>query len=270
MDTDADKLSFWEHLDVLRAALVRVAVVTVVFGCAAFCFKDALFAVVLAPKDSGFVTYRLFSAVGRLFGQPVGDFSVQLINTGLAGQFVLHMKTAAYAALMCASPYIIYELFRFVSPALYSAERRCAVRAVGFGYALSVVGVLLSYFLIFPFTFRFLGTYQVSPEVGNMITLDSYISTLITLSLAMGMVFEIPVVAWLLARMGLLSDGILRRYRKHAVVVVLVVAAVITPTSDVFTLLLVALPMWMLYEASVLVVARTSKGGVQDTKGRRT
>ena len=170
------------------------------------------------------------------------------------------MKAALCVGVLCASPYILYQLFRFVSPALYADERKYVVRVVGGGYAMFLLGVSISYFLIFPLTFRFLGTYQVSGEVENMISLQSYISTLMTMSLAMGLVFEIPILSWLFAKLGFLSAGFMRRYRKHAVVVILVVAAIITPTSDVFTLSLVALPMWLLYEVSIWVVSRTATG----------
>lgn len=188
------------------------------------------------------------------------DFLVKLINTGLAEQFIIHMKTALCVGVLCASPYILYQLFRFVSPALYVNERKYAVRVVGGGYVMFLSGVLLSYFLIFPLTFRFLGTYQVSGEVENMIALQSYISTLMTMSLAMGLVFEIPILSWLFAKLGFLSADFMRKYRRHAIVVILVVAAIITPTSDVFTLSLVALPMWVLYEMSIWIVGKT-KGG---------
>ena len=253
MEASKDKQSFWGHLDVLRAAIVRIVAVAVVFGIAAFCFKEKLFAVVLAPKNDGFITYRLFNRIAAWAGGETGSFTVQLINTGLAQQFIIHMKTALCAGVLCASPYILYQLFRFVSPALYANERKYVVRVVGGGYAMFVFGVLVSYFLIFPLTFRFLGTYQVSGEVANLITLDSYISTLLLMCLSMGIVFEIPILSWLFAKLGFLSADFMRRYRKHAIVIILVVAAIITPTSDVFTLSLVALPMWVLYETSIFL-----------------
>ena len=255
-----DKQSFWEHLDVLRMAIVRSLLVAVVFGVAAFCFKEELFAVILAPKEADFITYRLlYSLSGLVTEADAPDFLVKLINTGLAGQFVIHMKAALCAGVLCASPYILYQLFRFVSPALYADERKYVVRVVGGGYAMFVVGVSVSYFLIFPLTFRFLGTYQVSGDVANLITLDSYISTLVLMCLSMGIVFEIPILSWLFAKLGLLSAGFMRKYRKHAIVVILVVAAIITPTSDVFTLSLVALPMWLLYEISIWIVKNSRR-----------
>lgn len=260
MNREGEELTFWEHLDELRSCLIRMLLVAVGCGLLAFFFKGELFTVVLAPKESDFITYRLLEWVSnRVMPGRVAleNFSVQLINTGLANQFLIHMKAALYAGVLCASPYLLYLLFRFVSPALYVQERRYAVRLVGGGYVMFLCGTALSYFLIFPLTFRFLGTYQVSTEVENLITLDSYMDTLLLMNLMMGIVFEIPVLCWLLARFGLLSAAFMRRFRRHAVVVMLVVAAVITPTSDAFTLLLVALPIWLLYEASILLVQHT-------------
>ena len=252
-------MTFWEHLDALRAAIIKILTVTVVFGIVAFFFKEQLFALVLAPKEPGFVTYNVLYALSALTGSETEDvFHVQLVSTGLAQQFVIHMKTAMCAGVILSSPYALYQLFRFVSPALYAHERRYVVRVVGYGYLLFLVGVAVSYFVVFPLTFRFLGTYQVSGEVANMITLDSYISTLMTLTLSMGIVFEIPVLSWMFAKLGFLSAAFMRRYRKHAVVLILSVAAVITPTSDVFTLLAVSAPMYLLFELSILIVQATS------------
>lgn len=252
-------MTFWDHLDELRAAIIRILLVTVAFGVVAFFFKEELFDVVLAPKEPQFVTYKVLYALAALTGNDgEGFFHVKLVSTGLAQQFVIHMKTAMCAGVILSSPYALYQLFRFVSPALYAHERRYVVRVVGYGYLLFLVGVAVSYFVVFPLTFRFLGTYQVSGEVTNMITLDSYISTLMTLTLSMGIVFEIPVLSWMFAKLGFLSATFMRRYRKHSVVLILSVAAVITPTSDVFTLLAVSAPMYLLFELSILIVQSTS------------
>lgn len=246
--------TFWEHLDVLRAMLIKIVVITILFGIVAFLFKNELFAIVFAPKESDFITYRLFRHLSMLgLTDDTSSFYVKLVNTGLAEQFIIHMQTAISAGVLCASPYILYLLFRFVSPALYSNERKYALGIAGSGYVMFMIGVLVSYFLIFPFTFRFLGTYQVSSEVENMITLQSYMSTLIMMCLAMGIVFEMPVLAWLFAKFGFISSAFMYRYRKHAYVIILIAAAVITPTSDIFTLLLVSLPMFLLYEISILI-----------------
>ena len=254
MATETNTQSFWEHLDVLRTAIMKIVVVAVVFGIAAFFFKEQLFDVVLAPKDDRFITYQLLNRIAAWAGDSMDSFSIRLINTGLAQQFIIHMKTARCAGVLCTSPYILYQLFRFVSPALYDNERKYVTRMVGGGYAMFSLGVLVSYFLIFPLTFRFLGTYQVSGDVDNLISLDSYISTLVMMCLAMGVVFEIPILSWLFAKLGFLSAEFMRKYRKHAIVIILAVSAIITPTSDVFTLSLVAFPMWILYEVSIWIV----------------
>ena len=254
---DGSEMTFWEHLDVLRGVLLKMAAAILVCGVAAFFFKDELFAVILAPKDDTFPVYRLFEQVGSWLSAPSDtSFSVSLINTGLAEQFKIHVKTSLYAGLLLASPYCIYLLFRFVSPGLYARERKYSRWAVAVGYVMFLLGVALCYFLIFPLTFRFLGTYQVSQEVVNMITLQSYMDTLLVMSFLMGVLFELPVLCWVLGRLGVLSAGFMRRYRKHAIIVILLIAAIITPTSDVFTLCLVAFPICLLYEASIWVVRR--------------
>ena len=240
--------TFWDHLDVLRASLIRMAIAVVIFGIVAFCMKEALFSIVLAPCSSDFITYRLLGAEA---------FHIHLMNTGLTEQFMIHMRTAIYAGLLVASPYILYELFRFVSPGLYQNERHYAVWIVGAAYLMFIIGTLINYFVVFPLTVRFLGTYQVSPDVANMLTLQSYIDTLLGMSLVMGVVFELPVVCALMGCMGLLTDHFMAEYRRHAVVAILVVAAIITPTTDVFTLFIVALPIYLLYEVSIQIVRIT-------------
>lgn len=225
MATETNTQSFWEHLDVLRTAIMKIVVVAVVFGIAVFFFKEQLFDVVLAPKDDRFITYQLLNRIAAWAGDSMDSFSIRLINTGLAQQFIIHMKTALCAGVLCTSPYILYQLFRFVSPALYDNERKYVTRMVGGGYAMFSLGVLVSYFLIFPLTFRFLGTYQVSGDVDNLISLDSYISTLVMMCLAMGVVFEIPILSWLFAKLGFLSAEFMRKYRKHAIVIILAVSA---------------------------------------------
>ncbi len=243
-----EAMTFWDHLDELRSVMIRVLVVTGVAAVVAFCLKDELFAIVLAPRSSDFITYRLMG---------VEPFSVHLMNTGLTEQFMIHMKTAVYAGVLVASPYIIYMLFRFVSPALYDNERRYATLLCGSGYVMFMLGTAINYFLIFPLTVKFLGTYQVSPDVANMLTLQSYMDTLLMMSLVMGIVFELPVVSWILGRMGLVNAQMMQSMRRHAIVAILVVAAIITPTTDAFTLLVVALPIWLLYELSIVIVRIT-------------
>lgn len=252
-------LTLWEHLDVLRGVLWRVLLVVVVLTVAAFCFKDTLFYVVIAPDNPDFITYRWLGFVSeRVFGTEMAPFNVQLINTQLAGQFMVHVRVSLYAAALLALPYVLYALFGFVSPGLYENERRFASAFVFWGYLLFLLGVLLNYFIVFPLTFRFLGTYTVSSDVGNLINLTSYIDTLSILSIAMGLVFEIPLLCWLAAKAGILNASIMVRYRRYAVVAVVIAAAIITPTSDAVTLFIVSAPMLLLYEAGIAIVRRTS------------
>ena len=246
--SDTPTMTFWDHLDELRSVIIRVLVVTGLAAVVAFCLKDELFAIVLAPRSSDFITYRLMG---------VEPFRVHLMNTGLTEQFMIHMKTAMYAGVLVASPYIIYMLFRFVSPALYDNERRYATLLCGSGYVMFMLGTAINYFLIFPLTVKFLGTYQVSPDVANMLTLQSYMDTLLMMSFVMGIVFELPVVSWILGRMGLVNAQMMQSMRRHAIVAILVVAAIITPTTDAFTLIVVALPIWLLYELSIVIVRIT-------------
>ena len=230
---------------------------------AAFCFKAELFDLLLAPCEENFFTYRLLESVAAWVtsGEASGlsPLEVQLINTGLAHQFLLHLKAAFFVGVLAASPYIIYLLFHFIAPALYARERSCAVRLVVSGYVMFGLGLLLTYYLIFPLTFRFLGTYQVSEAVANTVTLASYLETLLMLSLSMGIVFEIPVICSILGRFGLLHASMMTHYRRHVIVGLLILAAIITPTADAFTLMLVAIPMWLLFEVSILVVRSTKR-----------
>lgn len=243
-------MTFWDHLDELRSVIIRALIAVVLLAAAAFSLKEPLFAVLLAPAHGDFCTYRLIGAAT--------DFSLHLVNTGLTEQFMTHLRTAFYVGLLLASPYVLCVLFRFISPGLYESERRLGVRLASGIYVMFILGTLLNYFIVFPLTVRFLGTYQVSPEVGNMLTLQSYIDTLLGLGLVMGLVCQLPVVCWLLARYGVISSDLMRHYRRHAVVAILIVAAVITPTGDPFSLFAVSMPIYALYELSILITQHTT------------
>ena len=243
--SDSETMTFWDHLDELRSVIIRILVITAVAAVVAFVMKDEMFAIVLAPRSSDFITYRLMG---------VEPFSIHLMNIGLTEQFMMHLKTAMYFGVLVASPYIIWLLFQFVSPALYESERKYATVLCLSGYLMFMLGTLLNYFLIFPLTVRFLGTYQVSPDVANMLTLQSYMDTLMMMNIVMGIVFELPVVSWILGRMGIINRSMMRSVRRQAIVAILIIAAIITPTTDAFTLFVVALPIWLLYEMSILIV----------------
>ena len=249
------------HLEVLRRMLFRIAGVVLAMGIAIFCFKDETFSILLAPHKSDFITFRWVEDMMRLIGVnfTFDPYNIPLISTELAAQFMTHISTSCYLAFLCASPYILVELFGFVSPALYDNEKRYSLIVIFVVYLLFALGLLMSYFVIFPISFQFLATYQVDPTINNTITLSSYISTFTTLTLMMGLVFQLPVIAFVLAKMGIVDTSMLRHYRRHALIVITIIAAIITPTTDIFTLLLVTVPIYMLYELSIFVVKRVEK-----------
>lgn len=256
------EMTFWDHLDELKKVLIRVLVVVVIFTVTAFVCKEWLFDLILAPGKPDFVFYRALGSLADALDMPSlrpESFRVELISTQLTSQFVVHMTTALYTGILFASPYILYAFFGFIAPALYEEERRYSRRVVFFAFALFFTGVLLSYYIIFPLSFRFLATYQVAEEVVNTITIASYTGTFFTLLLMMGLLFEIPIVSWLLGKLGILSAARMQQYRRHAVVSILIVAAIITPTTDIFTLSVVTLPIYLLYELSIFIVRRTAK-----------
>lgn len=253
-------LTFGGHLEVLRRMLFRVLGVALCIAVIVFCFKDQTFDLLLAPSRWNFVTYRVIEQCMTAMGSDFhfGEFHVDLIATDLSSQFMTHITTAIYLGLLGASPYIVYELFRFVSPALYENERKYSVQVVTVVYLLFIVGILMSYYVLFPISFRFLGTYSVSSIVHSTITLDSYISTFVTLTLLMGVVFQLPVVAFFLAKMGIIHSLTLTTYRRHAFIIIMFVAAVITP-PDILTLILVTIPLYLLYEVSIWVIRHIEK-----------
>ena len=253
-------MNFWGHLEVLRWVLLRCIAVVTLLAVALFCFKDLVFdGIVLAPCNSDFATYRVLCRLGDatgLSGLCPHIEEIEMININLAAQLMTHIRISCCLALVLSLPYLLAEAWFFVRPALYLRERRPAVTAVVAFFFQFFLGLALAYFLIFPLTYNFLGSYQVSARIVNQISLSSYISTFIGMLMMMGLVFEMPIAAYFFARIGVLKSSFLARYRKVAVVVVLVLAAFITPSTDVFTMCLVALPLWMLYEFSRLVVKR--------------
>lgn len=230
-------MTFWDHLDALRSHLWRMLLAVLVAAVACFCFKETLFAVVLRPKPA----------------------DLTLINVDIAQQFLTHMRVSLLMGLLLAAPYLIYQLFAFVAPGLYAAERRVTVRALGGACLLFYGGVALNYFVVFPFAVRFLGGYQVSDEVANLISLTSYVDLLLVMSFLLGVLFELPVLCWLLGKVGLLKASFMTRYRRHAAVAILILGAVITPTGDPVTLALVSVPIYLLWELSILIVKRVEK-----------
>lgn len=255
VEEDGNLLTFGGHLEVFRQMLFRILGVAGVIAVVIFCFKDITWDVLLAPSEWNFCTYRWIEQVMQSIGIDFhfNEFHVEMIATDLSSQFMTHITTAVYLGVLGASPYILYELFRFISPALYENERKYSVQVAAIIYALFILGVLMSYFVLFPISFRFLGTYSVSERVVSNITLDSYVSTFVSLTLVMGVVFQLPVIAFFLGKMGVITSAMLSKYRKHAFIAIMVMAAVITP-PDLMTLILVTIPLYLLYEISIRVV----------------
>lgn len=254
-DANSELLTFGGHLEVLRQMLFRILGIAGIYAVVIFCFKDVTWKVLMAPSEWDFCTYRWLEQAMKGIGVDFhfDEFHVDMIATDLSSQFMTHITTSVYLGLLGASPYILYELFCFISPALYENERKYSVQVASIIYVLFILGVLMSYFVLFPISFRFLGTYSVSANVVSNITLDSYISTFVSLTLVMGIVFQLPVIAFFLGKMGVVTSEMLSRYRKHSFLIIMVVAAIITP-PDLMTLILVTIPLYLLYEISIKVV----------------
>jgi sec-independent protein translocase protein TatC len=254
------EMTFWDHLEALRHMLFRVVAVIAALMIVVFFSKDFIFgSVIFSPSSSDFYLYRWLCKLGESLNMPEfcpDPFKIEIININLAAQFFTHMSTSFWLGLILAFPYFLYEIWRFVCPALYRKEKQYIRIAFGFGGILFFMGVLLGYFVIFPLTLKFLGTYQVTETVVNQISLNSYISTFTSLILMMGVIFEIPMVALVLSKLGIIRRPFLRKYRKYAVICSLILSAVITPSGDAFTMLMVALPLVLLYEFSILVVKK--------------
>ena len=248
-------MSFWDHLEVLRWAVFRSACVLAVVMVGTFIAMPYIFdRFILAPTSNDFFTYRWLNAIGRGIVSLSPDFDVQIININVASQFMTHISTSISLAAIIAFPYFIWEIWRFIEPALFDDEIRHLRPAFLGGTIMFYLGCAIGYLLVFPFTFRFLVEYNLSPSITNQINLQSYIDNFTMLILVMGIVFEMPLLAWLLSLFGILKRSFLREYKRHAIVVLLISAAIITPSGDPFTLMLVFIPLYVLYELSILVV----------------
>jgi sec-independent protein translocase protein TatC len=265
MDSDKTGLlqkSFWEHLNDLRWVLLRSVLVVLILAVVAFLYKNIIFDdIIFAPKNSDFITNRLFCRMAEWLSIKDLCFEnshIRLINTSLSGQFMTHMYVSAISGLIAGSPYVIWELWRFVKPALYEKERKNTKGAVLVITLLFWTGIAFSYYIIVPLMINFLGNYQVSAGVENLINLNSYISSVTSMVFSVGVVFELPVIVYVLAKIGLITDKFLKKNRKYAIVIILIVAAIITPSTDMFSQILVSLPLFVLYEISIIIARRTS------------
>jgi sec-independent protein translocase protein TatC len=259
LDERQVQMSFWDHLEELRWALLRAIIVLIVFAIAGFVFMPWIFDhLILAPAKPDFFLYeqmcKLSASWSFLPDFCDRSFSVEMINFDLTAQFFRHLSTSFWLSLILICPYLLFEVWRFVSPALYEHERRSIRWVFLLVSVMFFIGCLVGYSLIFPMTLRFLYTYSLSEVIHNQLSLDSYMDNFLILLLVMGLVFEMPLISWLLSQVGLLKKSFFRKYRRYAIVVLLFAAAIITPTGDPFTLALVFFPLYGLYEFSILFV----------------
>lgn len=242
-------MTFWDHLEDLRKSIFRMIGVLAGTAVVLFFFKNFLFDdVVLAPSRSDFILYRLVGV----------DFSLSLVNLEVAAQFMIHMKVTFICALILSFPYLIYEIWRFIAPALYENEKKAVSGAFAFASVLFYVGIAVGYFIILPLMLNFFADYQVSEAVPNTFSLASYISLFTSTVLIFGIVFEFPTVIAVLSRLGVITRETLKKFRRHAICAVVILAAVITPTGDPFSLLVVSVPLYLLYEFSILISRKGS------------
>ena len=259
-----DEMSFWDHLEELRWTIFRAVIALFVFTIAGFTVMPYLFEnIVLAPTNSNFALYRGMCHVSQYlpFLPDFCDqeFKISIQNIKLASQFFTYMSSSFYFAVLLTFPYLVFEVWRFISPALYDNERKNVRWVFTFGTVMFFIGCAVGYFVVFPITFRFLSTFQLSPDIANIISLDSYMSNFIMMILIMGIAFEMPLVCWLLSQLGILNKNFFRRYRRYAVVLLLIAAAFITPSGDPFTLAVVFLPLYALFELSAFFVKEAPK-----------
>lgn len=271
---DLKEMSFWEHLDDLRGVLIKIAVVLVIAAVILFIWMPDIFdRVILAPCSSDFALYRWIDRLAATIpgmSELGGDFHVDLINIQLASQLYIHLSTSFWLAVVLTFPIILYLLWTFIAPALYQNERRGVRRAFLFGVFMFYLGVAVGYFLVFPIILRFLADYHVSQLVPNQVSLDSYMDNFLMMVFFMGVVFELPLLCWLLGNIGVLHRDFFSKYRRHAIVALVVLAAIITPTGDLFTLSVVFLPLYILYEASALLVPKGTEALNITTKEEET
>lgn len=253
---EENEMTFWDHLEALRWHLLRSFIAVLVFAIIAFIGREFIFdTIILAPKSQDFFTNVMLCKMGTALGTDALCFNtmnLKIVNIEMSGQFLIHLYISIVAGIIIAIPYIIGEIWAFIRPALYPNEQKYTTGAVIVTSLLFILGVLFSYFLIVPLTINFLGTYQVSETVSNTIALRSYISTVVSLTFAVGLVFELPVFVFFLTKVGMLTPDFMRRNRKYMLVIVLAMAAIITP-ADIFSQILVSIPLYGLYEASILV-----------------
>lgn len=264
------EMSFFEHLEVLRWHLIRSVIAIAVFAILAFAYNDFIInQVILGPKSLDFWTYRMMCKLGEVLSLDelcVKRIPFNLISTELTSQFMLQINSSLLTALVLGFPYLLFEIWLFVKPALTEVERKSAQGFIFYASALFLIGALFGYYIVVPLSINFLANVDLSVEINNQITIDNYLSTIATLTIGCGVVFLLPIIIFILSKLGLMTPAFLRASRRYATVIILVLAAVITPSADVITMLTVAAPMFILYEVSIMVSARVHKRKEQREK----
>lgn len=258
---EQEEMSFWDHLEELRWTLFRSILALFIFAIGSFAVMKWLFDhVIMAPCSSDFIVYRLLCKVSANFSILPDfcndNFHVNIVNIKLASQFFTHMTTSFWLALLLTFPYLVYEVWKFIKPALYDNEKKNVRWVFFFGTIMFFLGCSVGYFLVFPMTLRFLATYQLSEAITEQVSLDSYMDNFLMLVFVMGVVFELPLLSWLLSQIGVLHKSFFSKFRRHAIVALLVAAAFITPSGDPFTLSIVFFPLYFLYELSAFFVKK--------------
>ncbi|PST84218.1 twin-arginine translocase subunit TatC [Pedobacter yulinensis] len=268
------EMSFFDHLDVLRKHLVRSVLAIAVFTGLAFYYYDFIFdTVVMGPRKGDFWTYRMMCKMVEAFPKYIDkDFCItsipgKIINTQMAGQFTLQLNSSVICGIVLGIPYLLFELWKFIRPALHENERRSASGFVFFASVLFLLGVLFGYYIVSPLSVNFLSNYSVSKEIENTITIDSYLSSVATLTLGTGIIFELPVIIYVLSKLGIMTPKFMRSNRRYAVVLILVISAIVTPTADIMTMLIVSAPLFLLFELSIFISANIERKRNKELNG---
>ncbi|PAW93019.1 twin-arginine translocase subunit TatC [Mucilaginibacter sp. MD40] len=251
------EMSFFDHLEELRWHLVRSAIAVCIFMAGAFYYYDFIFSkIIMGPAKPSFWTYRMLCKLGAALhrdGFCVNNVPVKLMNNEMAGQFTLQINSALMIGVVLGFPYLLWEVWKFIKPALHEKERKAAGGFVFYASVLFILGILFGYYIITPMSVNFLASYTISPEITNWFSIDSYISSVATLTLASGVVFQLPILVYILSSLGILTPAFMRSGRRYAIVIILIVAAVITPTPDMLTMTVVSIPLFVLYEVGIVV-----------------
>lgn len=258
------EMSFFDHLEELRWHLIRSSIAVIICTIVCFVYYDFLFdTIIMGPHKPDFWTYRMMCKIGQHFNMGPGfcitNIPGKIINTEMAGQFTLQINSAIMTGVVMGFPYLLWEIWRFVKPALKDQERKSASGFVFYASILFILGILFGYFIVCPLSVNFLSNYTISDAIENTITIDSYLSSVATLTLCTGLVFELPIVIYILSRLGMMTPEFMRSTRRYAAIIILIIAAVVTPTPDIPTMLTVSFPLFVLYEVSISVSARVQK-----------